>query len=190
ISLKSEESKKEIIDGVTLMTLHSAKGLEFRVVFMVTMEMGMFPLGRSMNSQKDFEEERRLMYVGVTRAKELLFLTNANVRQTYGETNQNKNSCFISEIKEKLVDTKGYSEYVSKSTRETSYLSKSKLNKTKLNNLNEYKKNDLNKGDKVSHTKFGKGIVISVTGDNCIIAFPQPYGIKKLLKDHPAISKN
>jgi len=190
ISLKSEESKKDIIDGVTLMTLHSAKGLEFRVVFMVTMEMGMFPLGRSMNSRKDFEEERRLMYVGVTRTKELLFLTNANVRQTFGETNQNKSSCFIDEIKDNLIDTKGYSEYVSKPYRELNYLSKSSLNTAKLDNLNKYKKNDLNKGDKVNHTKFGKGLVISVTGDNCIIAFPHPYGIKKLLKDHPAISKN
>ena len=190
ISLKSEESKKDIIDGVTLMTLHSAKGLEFRVVFMVTMEMGMFPLGRSMNSHKDFEEERRLMYVGVTRAKELLFLTNANVRQTFGETNQNKNSCFIDEIKDNLIDIKGYSEYVSKPYRESNFLSKSSLNTAKLDNLNKYNKNNLNKGDKVTHTKFGKGLVISVTGDNCIIAFPHPYGIKKLLKDHPAISKN
>jgi DNA helicase-2/ATP-dependent DNA helicase PcrA len=64
------------------------------------------------------------------------------------------------------------------------------LNTAKLDNLNKYNKNNLNKGDKVTHTKFGKGLVISVTGDNCIIAFPHPYGIKKLLKDHPAISKN
>ena len=189
ISLKSEESKKDIIDGVTLMTLHSAKGLEFRVVFMVTMEMGMFPLGRSMNSRKDFEEERRLMYVGVTRTKELLFLTSANVRQTWGETSQNTTSCFINEINDELLDTKGYSEYVSKPYRETNFLSKKILNTAKLDNLNKYNKNDLNKGDKVTHSKFGLGLVISVTGDNCIIAFPHPYGIKKLLKDHPAISK-
>ncbi len=190
ITLKSEEGKKEIIDGVTLMTLHAAKGLEFRVVFIVSLEMGLFPLGRSMNSQKDFEEERRLMYVGVTRARELLFLTNANVRQTYGETNQNQDSCFIKEIKAELVNSKGYSEYISKPYQQTGYLSQKKLNKVKRNNLNNYQKNDLNKGDKVTHTKFGQGIVISVTGDNCIIAFAHPHGIKKLLKDHSAISKN
>lgn len=190
ITLKSEESKKDIIDGVTFMTLHSAKGLEFRVVFMVTMEMGMFPLGRSMQSKKDFEEERRLMYVGVTRAKELLFLTNANVRQTYGETMQNKDSCFIDEINNELLSIKGYSEYVSKPYRQTISTSRrSSLNIAKLDNLNKYEKNDLNKGDKINHTKFGLGMVISVTGDNCIIAFPHPYGIKKLLKNHPAISK-
>ncbi len=189
ITLKSEESTKELVDGVTLMTLHAAKGLEFRVVFIVTLEMGLFPLGRSMNSQKDFEEERRLMYVGVTRAKELLFLTNANVRQTYGESNQNHDSCFINEIKAELINTKGYSEYVNKPYFETNYLSKKKLNAVKRNNLDNYQKNDLNKGDKVTHTKFGDGLVISVTGDNCIIAFAHPHGIKKLLKDHGAISK-
>ncbi len=190
ISLKSEENQKDIIDGVTLMTLHSAKGLEFRVVFIVTLEMGMFPLGRSMQSRKDFEEERRLMYVGVTRAKELLFLTNANVRQTYGETMQNKDSCFIDEIKKDLIDVRGYSEYISKPYRESNFLSKKPLNRMKRDNLDNYKKNDLNKGDKITHLKFGEGLVISVTGDNCIIAFPHPFGIKKLLKDHPAISKN
>ena len=189
ITLKSEESQKDIIDGVTLMTLHSAKGLEFRVVFIVTLEMGMFPLGRSMQSRKDFEEERRLMYVGVTRTKELLFLTNANVRQTYGETAQNRNSCFIDEINKDLLDIKGYSEYVSKPYKESNFFSKKVLNVAKLENLNNYKKNDLNKGDKITHKKFGIGLVISVTGDNCIIAFPHPFGIKKLLKDHPAISK-
>lgn len=190
ISLKSEENQKDIIDGVTLMTLHSAKGLEFRVVFIVTLEMGMFPLGRSMQSRKDFEEERRLMYVGVTRAKELLFLTNANVRQTYGETMQNKDSCFIDEIKKDLIDVRGYSEYISKPYRESNFLSKKPLNRVKRDNLDNYKKNDLNKGDKITHSKFGEGLVISVTGENCIIAFPHPYGIKKLLKNHPAISKN
>ena len=190
ISLKSEESQKEIKDGVTLMTLHSAKGLEFRVVFLVTMEMGMFPLNRSMQSKKDFEEERRLMYVGVTRAKELLFLTNANVRQTYGETSQNQDSCFIKEISNNLLNVKGYYEYIDKPYKEVNFFSNKTLNKAKKDNLRNYKKNNLNKGDKVTHTKFGTGLVISVTGDNCIIAFSHPYGIKKLLKDHPAITKN
>ena len=150
----------------------------------------MFPLGRSMQSRKDFEEERRLMYVGVTRTKELLFLTNANVRQTFGETSQNKNSCFIDEISNDLLDIKGYSEYVTKPYKETNFFSKKVLNTAKLESLNSYNKNDLNKGDKITHKKFGLGLVISVTGDNCIIAFPHPYGIKKLFKDHPAISKN
>ncbi|MBN2604811.1 MAG: UvrD-helicase domain-containing protein [Bacilli bacterium] len=189
ISLKSEESQSEIIDGVTLMTLHAAKGLEFRVVFIVTMEMGMFPLNRSMMDRKDFEEERRLMYVGVTRAKELLFLTNASVRQTYGETSHNEDSCFIREISSNLVDVKGYSEYVNHSFQNIVTPRQKEVSKMKLDNLNQYQKNDLNKGDKIVHTKFGDGVVISVVNDNCVIAFAQPHGIKRLLKDHPSISK-
>ena len=61
--------------------------------------------------------------------------------------------------------------------------------KIRKTNLDNYKENDLNKGDKVEHTKFGEGMVISIAGDNCIIAFEHPYGIKKLLKDHAAITK-
>ncbi|MBU1019856.1 MAG: UvrD-helicase domain-containing protein [Firmicutes bacterium] len=189
ISLKSEESQSEILDGVTLMTLHAAKGLEFRVVFIVTMEMGLFPLNRSMMDRKDFEEERRLMYVGVTRAKELLYLTNASVRQTYGETSHNEDSCFIREINANLIDVKGYSEYVNRSFQNTVIQRKKEVSRTKLDNLNQYQENDLNKGDKITHTKFGDGVVISVVNDNCVIAFAQPHGIKRLLKDHPAISK-
>ncbi len=189
ITLKTEEKQNEILDGVTLMTLHAAKGLEFRAVFIVTLEMGMFPLYSSMNSKKEFEEERRLMYVGVTRAQELLFLTNANVRQTFGETVQNKDSCFINEINSELLDVKGYYEYINKTHKDVSRLSQRNLSKVKLRNLDNYKKQDLNKGEKIIHEKFGEGLVISVTGDNCIIAFAHPFGIKKLLKDHPAIKK-
>lgn len=189
ISLKSEETQSEILDGVTLMTLHAAKGLEFKVVFIVTMEMGLFPLNRAMMDRKEFEEERRLMYVGVTRAKELLFLTNATVRQTYGETSRNEDSCFIKEIDPNLINVKGYSEYVNQSFQRTVPPRHIEVSRKKLNNLNEYTENDLNKGDKISHTKFGDGVVISVVNDNCMIAFAQPHGIKKLLKDHPAITK-
>lgn len=189
ISLKSEESQTEILDGVTLMTLHAAKGLEFRVVFIVTLEMGLFPLNRSMMNRKDFEEERRLMYVGVTRAKELLFLTNASVRQLYGETNHNEDSCFIREIHSNLVTVKGYSEYVNRSFINTTTQKQKEVARVKLNNLKQYHENDLNKGDKITHTVFGDGVVISVVNDNCVIAFAQPHGIKRLLKDHPSISK-
>jgi DNA helicase-2/ATP-dependent DNA helicase PcrA len=193
ISLKSEETKEEIIDGVTMLTLHSAKGLEFRVVFIVALEMGMFPLHQSMNSVKDFEEERRLMYVGVTRAKERLFLTNASVRQTYGQTNQNMNSKFLEEIPRKYIETKGYSQSVYQSN---GYESPKKRNQVRSaftekrkQNIESYNSNDLNKGDKVSHKTFGDGVVVSVTGNQCIIAFKQGVGIKKLMKDHPAIIK-
>jgi len=195
ISLKSEESQSDIEDGVTLMTLHAAKGLEFPVVFMVTMENGMFPMHRSFNSKKELEEERRLMYVGVTRAKEKLFFTNASVRQTYGETMQNPDSMFLKEISPLLLDFEGY--YTLKNTIDQTrqqptakrISQQHALRTKKRTSLTGQNKNDLNKGDKVHHKVFGDGVVVSVASEQCVIAFKAPHGIKTLLKDHPAISK-
>lgn len=90
-------------DVVTLMTLHSAKGLEFPVVFLVGMEEGLFPHNMSL-MENNLEEERRLCYVGITRAKERLYLTNAKRRMLYGKENMNIPSRFISEIDEKLIE--------------------------------------------------------------------------------------
>jgi len=193
ISLKADETKEDIENAVTLMTLHAAKGLEFKVVFLVTLEMGMFPLARSFGSKFEFEEERRLMYVGVTRAKEKLFLTNADVRQTFGEISRNLDSKFLQEIPEKLIDKQGYSKIIERSTNVHAHKSKptsrEKLIQRRKANLETDNKNDISKGDKITHKVFGDGVVVSVAGDNCIIAFKHPHGVKKLLKDHPAISK-
>jgi DNA helicase-2/ATP-dependent DNA helicase PcrA len=193
ISLKAEENKEDIIDGVTLMTLHAAKGLEFPIVFIVALEMGMFPLARSFGSKFEFEEERRLMYVGITRAKEKLFLTNADVRQTFGETSRNMDSKFLEEIPSNLIEKQGYSIAVSKSKDVNSYKPQATFKNTSLEqrrkNLINDNKNDLSKGNKVHHQSFGDGIVVSVVGDKCVIAFQHPHGVKTLLKDHPAISK-
>ena len=192
VTLKSEEKQSDVEDGVTMLTLHAAKGLEFRVVFIVNMEMGIFPTSR-VETQDDMEEERRLMYVGVTRAKEKLFLTNANIRQTFGDTHQTVDSLFLKEVGTELCEVKGYHEYLSKSHNETYKPVISKklalANKVKRGNLDNYRENELNKGSKVNHSKFGDGVVISVVGDNCMIAFAKPYGIKTLLKNHKAITK-
>ena len=91
-------------DAVVLMTLHSAKGLEFPTVFLVGMENGIFPSQQAMFSQSDMEEERRLAYVGITRAKEKLFMTNAKSRMLHGQTMYNSPSDFISEIPDELKD--------------------------------------------------------------------------------------
>ena len=192
-ALKSDESKEDIEDGVTLMTLHAAKGLEFKVVFLVALEMGMFPLARAFDNKFEFEEERRLMYVGVTRAKEKLFLTNADVRQTFGETSRNQDSKFITEIPSELIDKQGYSLVVNRSSNVNAISKKPEFKRQIIQKrrvtIDNTNKNDLNKGDKVAHSKFGDGVVVSVAGDNCVIAFKHPHGVKKLLKDHPAITK-
>jgi DNA helicase-2/ATP-dependent DNA helicase PcrA len=191
IALKSEESKEDVIDGVTLMTLHAAKGLEFRVVFIVALEMGMFPLARAFGDRFEFEEERRLMYVGVTRAKEKLFLTNADMRQTYGETLRNMDSKFIEEIPLDLIHKEGYSVVIERSKNVNNVYRKPELKRSIETRRKALEKSDninnLDKGMKIIHKVFGEGIVVSVAGDHAVIAFASPHGIKTLLKDHPAI---
>ena len=105
ITLSSDlDNTNEEVDSVTLMTLHSAKGLEFPVVFLIGMEEGIFPGYQSMQDQKELEEERRLCYVGVTRAKENLFLTCAKQRTVFGSTSCNMTSRFLNEIPAELLD--------------------------------------------------------------------------------------
>lgn len=109
ISLSSDtDNLEESDDMVTLMTLHSAKGLEYPVIFLVGMEEGIFPGYQSMNDDSELEEERRLFYVGITRAKQFLFMTFAKKRTIFGSTSYNKPSRFLKEIPRKLLD--GYSE--------------------------------------------------------------------------------
>lgn len=91
-------------DSVTLMTLHTAKGLEFKVIFMVGMEEGLFPHSRSLFDANQLEEERRLAYVGMTRAKELLFLSFASRRLYFGQNSSNPPSRFLSDIPEDLLE--------------------------------------------------------------------------------------
>jgi DNA helicase-2/ATP-dependent DNA helicase PcrA len=101
--VQNEDALGSDADRLTLMTLHCAKGLEFENVFMVGMEEGLFPHSRSMNSGEEFEEERRLMYVGMTRAKKRLFITLAQTRRKFGSIGYNLPSCFIDEISPEFV---------------------------------------------------------------------------------------
>ena len=99
------ENDKEAIDSVKLMTVHSSKGLEFPFVFVVGLEDHVFPLSNSIMEPKLLEEERRLMYVAITRAEDHLFFSYANSRLTWGQTKQNPPSRFLSEISTELLKT-------------------------------------------------------------------------------------
>ena len=107
ISLSTDiDSMDDDENTVTLMTIHSAKGLEFPVVFMVGMEEGVFPISRSLINETQLEEERRLCYVGMTRAEELLYLTYATERTIFGKTTNQRASRFLEDIPQKLLNGK------------------------------------------------------------------------------------
>src|SRR3990172_1542162 len=108
VALTEKESRKsKSADAVTLMTLHAAKGLEFKIVFMVGMEEGLFPHARSLTDAEQMEEERRLMYVGMTRAMDKLYLTYARRRLFFGTRSNNAVSRFLADIPEELIEKNG-----------------------------------------------------------------------------------
>ena len=190
IALKSQEDREENPNAVSLMTLHAAKGLEFRVVFLVALEQGLFPLNQTVDNTKELAEERRLMYVGITRAKERLFLTNAHERMHYGQLSNFPDSQFLKAIDSTLLKLEGLNIQKQKNSeryrRDYEQTASFKARQARLQSRQE---NDLYAGDKISHTVFGEGVVVSVNGEQCTIAFKQGVGLKTLMKDHPAIQK-
>ena len=177
ISLVSDMKEyKEVDNGVNLMTLHSAKGLEFNNVFLVGMEEGIFPHSRSIEDLSELEEERRLCYVGITRAKEKLWLMNAKKRTLFGQVSNNIPSRFINEIDSELLDKE---ESITRSSVATV-----------LGNMYDTDRNeDLKVGDNIHHDKFGDGVVVKIDGNIASIAFGYMYGIKQLAKNHKSIKK-
>ncbi|MCF6465411.1 UvrD-helicase domain-containing protein [Clostridium sp. Cult2] len=187
VSLLSDVDKTEDIkNSVTLLTVHSAKGLEFPVVFMVGMEEGLFPISRALDSESELEEERRLCYVAITRAEKLLFITQVKLRTIYGNTNYSLPSRFIDEIPE------GYT--ISSTDRIRRRISN---NKKGLVTVHDYTKGnrkpiakpsidntDVDLGAKVKHNKWGVGTIVQIKErDNdkeIVIAFDK-VGLKRLL---------
>lgn len=185
VSLMSDiDGLKEEEEGVLLMTLHSAKGLEFPVVFLVGMEEGIFPTGRSLDDDEGMEEERRLAYVGITRAEEQLYVSHAYLRNQYGKTNVNLVSRFIEEIPSGLIDS-GTAEIAKRKASELKY--KETMVKgfhlPKARETKAVEDGSLKPGTKVLHKSFGEGTVITKTGEGekavVTIAFNKK-GIKKL----------
>lgn len=163
-------------NAVTLMTLHAAKGLEFPVVFMPGMEEGIFPHSRSLFDASQMEEERRLCYVGMTRAQEELVLTHATSRLLYGSTMHNPPSRFLLDIPAELQSVRPrvgapMNNFSDPSTRPVIEAIP-----------------DLKPGDKIQHTKFGQGIVVTVAGDELVAAF-EGLGTKKLSLSFAPIAK-
>lgn len=214
VSLLSEvDEYEEGSNAVTMMTLHAAKGLEFPVVFLIGMEENIFPLARVNDDPDELEEERRLAYVGITRAEEFLYLTNAERRVLYGKTSSNRPSRFILEIDDELLDYGGIAHKANSSfnasykmsdgtTRfgtgmsmtDALYKRKAAVNPgaTRTIEKTDVITEDWNIGDTAVHRKWGEGIVLSVTGTGknmeLKIKFPE-VGMKRLLAAMAPIEK-
>ncbi len=172
ISLVADiEEHKDIQDVITLMTIHSAKGLEFDYVFLVGMEEGIFPHSNSFSSNEDLEEERRLCYVAITRAKEQLYIVNARKRTIFGQDSYNVPSRFLEEMKPDYLEA-DFKE------KEIQRIDKSSL----VNESVEYEV-----GDKVEHDTFGIGVIVGINKSVVSVAFKN--GIKTLMKGHKAMRK-
>lgn len=176
ISLVSDVSDHTADDNaITLMTMHSAKGLEFRAVFLAGMEERIMPHAMSMNNDKEIEEERRLCYVAITRAKERLYISNAKRRMLFGNTDMNPPSRFIGEIDDALIEK---------------IESKNILNNT-FHKENYYNKENVlyNHGEVVYHLSFGRGVVVDSDDKFVTVAFDKRFGIKKFLSSYQGLKK-
>ncbi|KIY23188.1 DNA helicase PcrA [Mesobacillus subterraneus] len=208
-----DDDGKQKTDVITLMTLHSAKGLEFPVVFLIGMEEGVFPHSRSLMEENEMEEERRLAYVGITRAEEELFITNAQMRTLFGRTNMNQESRFIKEIPDELIEDavpRGRTSAPASGARPTpangarpTPIRGGRTGAASIPARGAVTRPaavasggeglDWKVGDKAQHGKWGTGTVVSVKGSGegteLDIAFPSPTGIKRLLAKFAPITK-
>ena len=201
--ISSEDTDNDDYEQVTLMTLHAAKGLEFPVVFLVGMEEGIFPLARSLNDPDELEEERRLAYVGITRAQTKLYLTNTFNRTLYGKSQSNLPSRFIEEISPDLLEKATPPEetgswqyakinypfaqsHLTSPTRTRPAAAPKIAGKTTAGNV------AWQIGDRIQHKKWGQGTVVKVNGQGedaeLDVAFKQE-GIKRLLAEFAPIKK-
>ncbi len=185
VSLMTDSDDIQTDDFVSVATVHAVKGLEFKTVFIIGLEENVFPAGALYKSEYEIEEERRVMYVAITRARVKLYMTCVWERFRFGKREQNRESRFLSEIKQKLLGTAEPKQTAKKVT----------YPKTTATNTNQVVPNDtkyvaqytqntqktvsIRLGQKVKHKKFGIGTVISLSGDIATIAF-EVVGIKKL----------
>jgi len=181
VALASDTDKiDQDTDMVHLMTLHSAKGLEFPIVFIIGLEEGLIPHIRAMVDNTEMEEERRLAYVGVTRAKEKVFLLHARQRLLFGSLEANSPSRFFEDIPEQLIDNQVSKQ--PKMKRDSFFDKKPESVLTKTDN------NQFIDGDKVRHDKFGEGVVVG-QDDIIITVVFKKMGLKKLAKSIAPLEK-
>lgn len=186
---------------ITMMTMHAAKGLEFPYVFIAGMEEGIFPLSRAAEDEEELEEERRLAYVGITRAEEKLYLTHSIMRQLYGRTQANPQSRFLSEISSDVVESQNLTQTITSNKRGFGQPRSRRAHMPKRKSIIKHESKPSSTGaeslpwdvgDKVKHSKWGVGTVVKMSGEGqdlqLDIAFPG-VGIKPLLATFAPIEK-
>ena len=185
--LALHEQAQEIDDTgeyVNLMTVHAAKGLEFKIVFITCLEQGLFPSNQSLMETMNIDEERRLFYVALTRAKDQVYLTNSQTRFMYGHYMSNLDSQFIEEIDNELMDRKGM--YQAKKAVFEKPKQRPTVDMDEVQYTYDEVKQNVSVGSKIEHKTFGKGVIVALEDDKIRVAFPSPIGIKILIKDHPS----
>ena len=192
------DNMDENSDCVVLMTLHSAKGLEFPVVFMVGMEEGIFPGYRSMADESELEEERRLCYVGITRAKQKLYMTNTFTRTLFGNTTYNRMSRFLREIPPELMDSNEMEASTSRSNTGT-YRTESfgNFSKSRISTFTDTSKprvaaTSFSVEDQVEHKQFGVGIITKIVEEKDDLMLEIHFkgtGMKRLMASFAKLSK-
>lgn len=179
-SLSTDMDEDEDDEYISLMTIHSAKGLEFPVVFLAGAEEGIFPSSKSLDTEETLEEERRLAYVAITRAKRKLYITHSSHRMLYGRTEGHIRSRFIDEIEPKYTEERESKAY-SHSYDESGSIYQKYVQKYKIHNQNKKNPNpqELSVGTKVRHKTFGEGMIVSRNNQKYSVAF-DGKGIKKI----------
>ena len=172
VMLKSDQDDMEGDGYVSLSTVHAVKGLEFRVVFVVGLEEGIFPLSRAMNLPSEMEEERRLMYVAITRAEEKIYLIHATKRFMYGKSNYETESRFLKELN--IVEKN---------------LPKPKEKKKKEDKAQEFFDSGLKVGDKVIHPRFGEGEILDISADGMVGKIDFSGSVKELMLNMAKLEK-
>ena len=172
VMLKSDQDDMEGDGYVSLSTVHAVKGLEFRVVFVVGLEEGIFPLSRAMNLPSEMEEERRLMYVAITRAEEKIYLIHATKRFMYGKSNYETESQFLKELN--IVEKN---------------LPKPKEKKKKEDKAQEFFDSGLKVGDKVIHPRFGEGEILDISADGMVGKIDFSGSAKELMLNMAKLEK-
>lgn len=201
VALYSEADRDDGSDDkVTLMTVHSAKGLEYKNIFVIGLDDGIFPSSRSFDSEADMEEERRLAYVAITRAKERLYLTNASQRMLFGQTQRNVTSRFMREIDPSLIEKHDHAAAMRKQLGESdktltevhSTSLQQQLARNKSRSVGAKTSETYTAGERVSHNIFGEGTIVSVkpmANDSMLeIAF-EKVGTKKIMANYAKLKK-